>query len=59
VSAKGNEELQKSLQQQKRDRVASNFKSKLESLLSPSQKSAWEKAAAQELANAAKPKPQK
>jgi hypothetical protein len=59
ASAKGNEELQKSLQQQKRDRIASNFKSKLETLLSPNQKAAWEKAAAQELANAAKPKPQK
>lgn len=59
VSAKGNDELQKRLQQEKRDRVTSNFKSKLEILLSPNQKAAWEKAAAQEIANAAKPKPQK
>ena len=59
TSSKGNEDLQKSLQQQKRDRIAANFKSKLEGLLSPNQKAAWEKAAAEELANAAKPKPQK
>jgi len=59
ASAKGNEDLQKSLQQQKRDRLAANFKSKLEGLLTPNQKAAWEKAAAQEIANAAKPKPQK
>lgn len=59
TSAKGNDDLQKTLQQQKRDRVASNFKAKLEGLLSPNQKAAWEQAAAQELANAAKPKPQK
>ena len=59
ASAKGNEELQKTLQQQKRDRLTSNFKSKLEGLLSPNQKAAWEKAAAEELANAAKPKPKK
>ena len=59
TSAKGNEDLQKSLQQQKRDRIASNFKSKLEGILSPNQKAAWEKAAAQELENAAKPKPKK
>ncbi|MBC7817913.1 MAG: hypothetical protein IAG10_13560 [Planctomycetaceae bacterium] len=59
VSAKGNEDLQKSLQQQKRDRFTANFKAKLEGLLTPNQKAAWEKAAAQEIANAAKPKPQK
>ncbi len=59
AGSKGNDELQKRLQQEKRDRVASNFKSKLESLLSPNQKAAWEKAAAEELANAAKPKPKK
>ena len=59
TSSKGNDDLQKSLQQQKRDRIASNFKSRLEGLLSPNQKAAWEKAAAEELANAAKPKPQK
>ncbi len=59
TTAKGNEDLQKTLQQQKRDRIASNFKSKLEGILSPNQKAAWEKAAAEELANAAKPKPQK
>lgn len=59
TSAKGNDDLQKSLQQQKRDRIASSFKSKLEGILSPNQKAAWEKAAAEELANAAKPKPQK
>lgn len=59
ASSKGNDELQKRLQQEKRDRVTSHFKSKLESLLSPNQKAAWEKAAAQEIANAAKPKPQK
>ena len=59
ASAKGNEDLQKSLQQQKRDRLAANFKSKLEGLLTPNQKAAWEKTAAQEIANAAKPKPQK
>ena len=59
TSSKGNDDVQKSLQQQKRDRIASNFKSRLEGLLSPNQKAAWEKAAAEELANAAKPKPQK
>ena len=59
VGSKGNDELQKRLQQEKRDRIASNFKSKLGSLLSPNQKAAWEKAAAQEIANAAKPKLQK
>lgn len=57
--AKGNEELQKSLQQQKRDRIAENFKNKLDAVLSPEQKQAWENAAAQEIANAAKPKAQK
>ena len=56
TSAKGNDDLQKSLQQQKRDRIASNFKTKLEGILSPNQKAAWEKAATEELANAAKPK---
>lgn len=59
VAAKGNDDLQKSLQQQKRERIATNFKAKLEGLLSPAQKAAWEKAAAEEIANAAKPKPQK
>lgn len=59
ASSKGNDDLQKQLQQQKRERVAMNFKAKLESLLSPSQRAAWEQAAAQEIANAAKPKPQK
>lgn len=59
TSAKGNDDLQKSLQQQKRDRIASKFKAKLEGILSPNQKAAWEKAAAEELANAAKPKPTK
>lgn len=59
TGAKGNDDLQKRLQQEKRDRIAANFKAKLENILSPSQKAAWEQAAAQELANAAKPKPQK
>lgn len=59
TGAKGNEDLQKSLQQQKRDRITANFKAKLEGLLSPNQKAAWEQAAAQEIANATKPKPQK
>ena len=54
TTAKGNDDLQKSLHQQKRDLIASNFKAKLDGLLSPNQK-----AAAEELANAAKPKPQK
>ncbi|MGD6027678.1 hypothetical protein QUV00_22665, partial [Xanthomonas citri pv. citri] len=57
--AKGNEELQKSLQQQKRDRITENFKNKLDAVLSPEQKLAWQEAATQEFANAAKPKPQK
>lgn len=59
TSAKGNDDLQKRLQQEKRDRIAANFKAKLESILSPNQKAAWEAAAAQEIANASKPKPQK
>jgi Spy/CpxP family protein refolding chaperone len=59
TGAKGNDDLQKRLQQEKRDRIAANFKAKLESILSPNQKAAWEQAAAQEIANAAKPKPQK
>lgn len=59
TGAKGNDDLQKRLQQEKRDRIAANFKAKLESILSPNQKVAWEAAAAQEIANASKPKPQK
>lgn len=59
VGAKGNDDLQKRLQQEKRDRITANFKAKLESILSPNQKAAWEAAAAQEIANASKPKPQK
>jgi hypothetical protein len=59
TSAKGNDDLQKRLQQEKRDRIAANFKARLENILSPNQKAAWEAAAAQEIANAAKPKPQK
>lgn len=59
VGAKGNEDLQKRLQQEKRDRITANFKAKLENILSPNQKAAWETAAAQEIANASKPKPQK
>ena len=59
TSAKGNDDLQKRLQQEKRDRIVANFKAKLENILSPNQKAAWEAAAAQEIANASKPKPQK
>lgn len=59
VGAKGNADLQKRLQQEKRDRISANFKAKLESILSPNQKAAWEAAAAQEVANASKPKLQK
>lgn len=59
AAAKGNEESQKSLQQQQRDRVMENFKNKLNALLSPEQKLAWEQAATQEIADAAKPKPKK
>ncbi len=59
TGAKGNDDLQKRLQQEKRDRIAVNFKAKLESILSPNQKAAWEAAATQEIANASKPKPQK
>jgi Spy/CpxP family protein refolding chaperone len=59
ASSKGNDELQKQLQQQKRERVARNFQAKLEVLLTPNQRAAWEQAASEEIANAAKPKPRK
>ncbi len=59
ASAKGNEDLWKSLQQQMRTRVIENFTNKLAALLSPDQKLALDKAATQEIADAAKPKPGK
>jgi hypothetical protein len=56
VSAKGNQPLQESLRRELSEHTESRFKNRLEGLLTPNQKAAWESAAAEERAAAGRPK---
>lgn len=56
IASKGNDDLQTKLRQEIRDRVESDFRNKLNVLLSPNQKSAFDQAAQEEQANAVKGK---
>ncbi len=56
VASKGDDQAQEKFRQEMRERVSADFRSRLEGLLSPSQKSAFDQAAADEQAAAKNPK---
>ncbi len=56
VASKGNDDLQATLRRDTRERVHSDFRSKLDGILSPNQKAAFDQAAMDEVANAGKGK---